>query len=165
GYRKLYDVCNVLGNLENVVPMPTSTGTLVAVRPHAIGSGCLKVTGKTTADTAFSTYAQSAEELIHELVRRPWAMVGIGRKTAPAGIAAYRQNNHEADVIMQREQILALIANGTDAEQRIRRDRARLVPFALLQGATALDVARALGDWTRDELQMTIGRWTYDLRR
>jgi hypothetical protein len=92
-------------------------------------------------------------------------MVCIGRKTPPAAIAAYHQNNHQADVIMQREQILVLIANRTDAEQRIRRDRARLVPFALLQGATALDVARALGDWTRDELQMTIGRWAYDLRR
>jgi hypothetical protein len=61
--------------------------------------------------------------------------------------------------------ILALIASGTDAEDRIRRDRARLVPFALLQGATALDVARALGNCTRDELKMTIGRWAQDLRR
>jgi hypothetical protein len=78
------------------------------------------VTGKTTADTAFSTNPQSAEELIHELVRRQWAMVCIGRKTAPAAIAAYHRNNHQADVIMQREQILALIANRTDAEQRIR---------------------------------------------
>jgi hypothetical protein len=66
---------------------------------------------------------------------------------------------------MDRGQILALIASGTDAEQRIRRDRAYLVPFALLQGATAQDVAVALGNWTRDELSVTIGRWAYDLRR
>jgi hypothetical protein len=61
--------------------------------------------------------------------------------------------------------ILAMIASGTHAENRIRRDRARLVPFALLQGAAALDVARALGNWTRDELTWAISRWASDLRR
>src|SRR5262249_35162567 len=66
---------------------------------------------------------------------------------------------------MDREQILALIAYGTDAERRIRRDRTHLVPMALLQGATAQDVASALGDWLRDELTMAIGRWAHILRR
>jgi hypothetical protein len=37
--------------------------------------------------------------------------------------------------------------------------------MALLQGATAQDVARALGNWTRDELSVTIGRWASELRR
>ena len=59
---------------------------------------------------------------------------------------------------MDREQILAVIATGTDAERRIQHDRAQLVPFALLQGAAALDVARALGNWTRSELTWAIYR-------
>jgi hypothetical protein len=66
---------------------------------------------------------------------------------------------------MPREQILALIEDGTDAERRIWHDRGHLVPFALLQGAAALDVARALGNWTRGLLSMTIGPWAYALRR
>ena len=66
---------------------------------------------------------------------------------------------------MPREQILALIASGTEAEQRIRRDRGLLVPFALLQGAAPLDVARALGNWTRSEFKWVVGRWAQELRR
>jgi hypothetical protein len=66
---------------------------------------------------------------------------------------------------MPSAEILAMIASGTDAERQIRSDRARLVPFALLQGAAALDVARALGNWTRDELKWAIGRWAQALRR
>jgi hypothetical protein len=63
----------------------------------------MKVTGKTTADTAaFSADPESAEALIHELVARQWTMVCIGRKTAPAAIAAYHQTNHQADVIILR---------------------------------------------------------------
>jgi hypothetical protein len=58
-----------------------------------------------------------------------------------------------------------MIASGTHAEDRIRRDRTHLVPMALLQGATAQDVACALGDWPRDELTMAIGRWAHILRR
>ena len=60
------------------------------------------MTGKITADTAFSTNPESAEELIHELVQRQWAMVCLGRKSAPVAIAAYHQNNHHADVIILR---------------------------------------------------------------
>ena len=66
---------------------------------------------------------------------------------------------------MQREQILALIASGTPAEDRIRRAWTHLVPMALFQGATALDVACALGDWSRDELTFAIGPWARALRR
>jgi hypothetical protein len=47
-------------------------------------------------------HGKTAEELIHELVQRRWTMVCIGRKTAPAAIAAYHQNNHQADVIILR---------------------------------------------------------------
>jgi hypothetical protein len=66
---------------------------------------------------------------------------------------------------MTSEQLLAVIANGRDAEQRIRRDRAQAVPFALLQGAAATDVALALGDWTQGEFKFAVGRWACDLRR
>jgi len=66
---------------------------------------------------------------------------------------------------MNREQLLAVIATGTAAERRIRHDHAQAVPLALLQGAEVLEVARALGNWTRDELTWAIGRWASDLRR
>jgi len=66
---------------------------------------------------------------------------------------------------MPRDQILAMIASGTEAERYIQLLRARLVPLALLQGAAALDVASALGNWTRDEFKWTVGRWAQDLSR
>jgi hypothetical protein len=66
---------------------------------------------------------------------------------------------------MGKDQLLAVIEHGRDAEQRIRHDRAQAVPFALLQGAEATDVARALGNWTQGEFKFAVGRWAQDLRR
>lgn len=66
---------------------------------------------------------------------------------------------------MDTAHILAVLAQGTQIETRIREDRAVLVPFALLQGATPLEVAEALGRWTRNELSGAIVRWAWTLRR
>jgi hypothetical protein len=53
---------------------------------------CLKVLGKTSADAAWSANWQSAEEWVHELVRRQWTMVCMGRKDAPEAIAAFHRD-------------------------------------------------------------------------
>jgi len=66
---------------------------------------------------------------------------------------------------MDSGQLLAVIATGTNVVQRIQRERAQLVPAALLQGAAPVDVAHALGNWTRTEFCFAVSRWAYTLRR
>jgi hypothetical protein len=44
----------------------------------------------------------SAELWVHELVRRQWTRVCIGRKHAPAAIVAFHRDDHWADVVILR---------------------------------------------------------------
>jgi hypothetical protein len=62
----------------------------------------LKVSGKTSADAAWSASWQSAEGRVHELVRRQWTTVCMGRKEAPVAIAAFHRDGHWADVVILR---------------------------------------------------------------
>lgn len=45
---------------------------------------------------------QPAEELVHELVRQRWTTVCMGRKNAPAAIAAFHRDDCWADVVILR---------------------------------------------------------------
>jgi hypothetical protein len=54
------------------------------------------------ADAALSASWSSAELWVHELVRRQWTRVCIGRKHAPAAIAAFHRGDRWADVVILR---------------------------------------------------------------
>jgi hypothetical protein len=60
------------------------------------------VVGTTSADAALSASWHSAEPWVHELIRRQWAMVCIGRKDEPTAIAAFRRDDRWADVVVLR---------------------------------------------------------------
>jgi hypothetical protein len=54
------------------------------------------------ADTVLPASWQSVEDWVSELVRRRWTMACMGRKDAPAAIAAYHRDGHWADVVILR---------------------------------------------------------------
>jgi hypothetical protein len=56
----------------------------------------------TRADAALSASCRSAEEWVHELVLRQWTAVCMGRKEAPAAIAAFHRDDHWTDVVILR---------------------------------------------------------------